>query len=147
MKEQEKYVRARLERMSIEGLQNLLAVEFGVTTGVDEKDALVDAVLRAQESVLEIQDDQDAPPPRKAEEQRIGLLIHNQNGPGGTDPVFASVNGRGYLIPREREVLLPLEVAEVLRNARSDVFERRGDGGPVEVRTVNRFAFTVVGAG
>lgn len=151
MKEQQ-YTRARLERMSAEGLKDLLRAEFGIDAGADDKPTLVDAVMRAQENDQENHDDQE--PPMSSEERaamdkarmgrKIRMVIHNQGGPGGSEPVFVGVNGHGVLIPRDTEVLLSPEVAEVIRNAKSDV-TRNHDDGRIETVVVNRYAYTALG--
>ena len=79
-----------------------------------------------------------APASRSA---RTRVVIHNQEGPGGVDDVFVSVNGKAWLIKREHEALLPREVVEALENAEQTIFERDPDGAMRE-RRLKRFAFS-----
>lgn len=151
MKDQQ-YTRARLERMAAEGLKNLLKMEFGIDADTDDKSSLVDTVMLAQGDDQGLQDDQDPSVLHEDGEtmakagtrRKIRMVIHNQSGPGGAEPVFVAVNGHGVLFPRDTEVLLSPEVAEVIRNAKSDV-TRNHDDGRVETVVVNRYAYTVYG--
>ncbi len=151
MKEQQ-YTRARLERMAAEGLKSLLKAEFGIDADTDDKSALVDVVMRAQEDDQGLHDDQESSVLHENGEtmakagtrRKIRMVIHNQSGPGGAEPVFVGVNGHGVLFPRDTEVLLSPEVAEVIMNAKSDVI-RNHDDGRVETIVVNRYAYTVLG--
>ncbi len=151
MKEQQ-YTRARLERMAAEGLKSLLKAEFGIDADTDDKSALVDVVMRAQEDDQGLHDDQESSVlhengetmARAGTRRKIRMVIHNQSGPGGTEPVFVAVNGHGVLFPRDTEVLLSPEVTEVIRNAKSDV-TRNHDDGRVETIAVSRYAYTVLG--
>jgi len=76
--------------------------------------------------------------------QRIRVVFHNQEGPGGNEDVFVSVNGQAYLIKRECEVSLPPEVLRVVEDARQTVFEP-GESGRCVTRQVPRFACRVLG--
>ena len=71
---------------------------------------------------------------------RIRVVFHSQEGPGGDDDIFVAVNGRAYLIKREHEVNLPAEALEVLKNARQTVFEQ-SERGVVE-RDIQRFGYS-----
>jgi hypothetical protein len=75
---------------------------------------------------------------------RIKVIFHNQDGPGGSDDIFVSVNGRAYLIKREHEVRLPREVMRVIENAEQSVFERGADNRMRE-KLVKRYSYTVLG--
>lgn len=75
---------------------------------------------------------------------RVRVIFHSQEGPGGNDDVFVSVNGKAYLIKREHEVDLPREVLHAVENARQTVFEP-GSEGRVLPRRVSRFAYSVLG--
>ncbi len=75
---------------------------------------------------------------------RMRVIFHSQEGPGGNDDVFVSVNGKAYLIKREHEVSLPREVLHAVENARQTVFEP-GPEGKVLPRQVSRFAYSVLG--
>lgn len=75
---------------------------------------------------------------------RIKIIFHNQDGPGGSDDIFVSVNGRAYLIKREHEVRLPREVMRVIENAEQSVFER-GPDNRMREKLVKRYSYTVLG--
>ncbi|MFW5489141.1 MAG: hypothetical protein ACNI3A_12130 [Desulfovibrio sp.] len=75
---------------------------------------------------------------------RVKVRFHAQEGGAGNDDIFVSVNGRAYLIQRERDVMLPREVLEVVENAEQTIFEPSGGG--VRARHVKRFAYTVLEA-
>jgi hypothetical protein len=77
---------------------------------------------------------------------KIRVIFHNQDGPGGADDIFVSVNGKGYLIKREHEVELPGEVMHIIENAKQNVFERGADSR-IRERTVMRYSFSVLGDG
>ena len=81
---------------------------------------------------------------RSAPKKRI--MIHNQEGPDGDKPVFVSVNGMGYSIPREVPTLVPVPIIEALRNAAEIKYYREQTGdhqfGPVIERSVQRFPFS-----
>lgn len=77
-------------------------------------------------------------------EKRVSVVFHSQEGPGGDDDIFVAVNGRAYLIKREREVSLPAEVLGVLKNARQTLFEQHG--GRVIPRDVQRYGYSVAGS-
>jgi hypothetical protein len=82
--------------------------------------------------------------PEKGKNSRIKVIFHNQDGPGGSDDIFVSVNGRAYLIKREHEVRLPREVMRVIENAEQSVFERGADNRMRE-KLVKRYSYTVLG--
>ena len=79
-----------------------------------------------------------------ASAQRVKVVFHSQEGPGGDDDIFVAVNGKAYLIKREHEVELPAEVLEVIKNARQTVFEHSARG--VAERDVQRFGYSERGA-
>lgn len=79
---------------------------------------------------------------------KVRVIIHNQEGPSGDQPVFVSVNGMGYSIPREIPTLIPKPILEALQNAAEVKYYREQTGeqqfGPVMERYVNRFPFSIV---
>lgn len=70
------------------------------------------------------------------------VTIHATEGDGGNDAVFLSVNGYAYQIPRGVASEVPVEVVEVLQNAKTTILSF-GQGGAVVERSVPRFAFSV----
>lgn len=75
---------------------------------------------------------------------KVRVIFHNQDGPGGADDIFVSVNGKAYLIKREHEVELPGEVMHIIENAKQHVFERGADNR-IRERSVMRYAYSVLG--
>lgn len=57
------------------------------------------------------------------------INIPEQDKPGGSEPVFVSVNGRGMYIPRDRECTVPYEYYDALRNAVKHVYDTDENGG------------------
>lgn len=54
---------------------------------------------------------------------KVRIIIDQQEGPGGSEPVFLSVNGRAMLVPRGEEVDIPAHYFEVLKNAERHVYD------------------------
>lgn len=73
--------------------------------------------------------------------EKAVVTIHPVEGDGGSDAVFLQVNGYAYQIPRGKPVEIPVELLEVLKNARMTHYSQ-GAGGAVSERTVQRFAFS-----
>lgn len=69
------------------------------------------------------------------------ITIHPTDGDGGSDAVFVSVNGYAYQIPRGLPYQVPVEVIEVLRNAKQSILSF-GQGGTLMERTTQRFAYS-----
>lgn len=70
------------------------------------------------------------------------VTIHAAEGDEGGRPVFLSINGYAYQIPRGKPVRVPDEVVEVLQNAVVSTYKVKG-GGEVEELLVPRYAFSV----
>ena len=79
-----------------------------------------------------------------AERKRTRIMIPSQTGPGGSDDVFVSVNGRDYLIKRDVEVAVPGPVLEALKHAVITDYVTDADGRIVRERQVPRFPFQVL---
>lgn len=134
---------------------NKLAAEYGVDLRTDSasKAQVVEALLEAQaeleapaEVVIEeapaATEEVVAAPAEKAE-QRFRIIVHNQEGVDAGKFVKVQVNGTMFAIPREREVVVPASVIEVLNNAVL-VRTEYEDGKQVEV-PARRFPYTVLG--
>jgi len=63
------------------------------------------------------------------EDDKVRIVISITEDPGGNEPVPVSVNGKAMLIPRGKEVDIPLSYFEVLNNAIAYKYESLGDGG------------------
>lgn len=77
---------------------------------------------------------------------RDRIKIFQQEGPGGSDPVYVSVNGYSILIPRETECDVARPFVEVLRNSVQSAEEQDKDGNPV-MRDIRRFNWTLLKEG
>lgn len=73
------------------------------------------------------------------------LLVNSEDGPGGQEAVEVSVNGYLFRIPRDKWVVVPYPVVEVLNNAVNTRLERKGTdeiGRPIlEERHARRYSF------
>ena len=70
------------------------------------------------------------------------ITIYAQEGDGGSDAVFVSLNGYAYQIPRDKPSSVPDEVVEILRNARTTLMVQK-PGGAIEQREVPRYTFSI----
>lgn len=75
---------------------------------------------------------------------RVRVTFFEQDGPGGKEPVFASLNGFAYHIPRNVQVDLPVEVLAIFDNANETRYEKGKDGADVP-RIIKRFSYQVHG--
>lgn len=55
--------------------------------------------------------------PAEKQPEKYRIVIHKQEGPGGSDDVPVGVNGRVWQIKREREVTVPAAVYNALMEA------------------------------
>lgn len=74
--------------------------------------------------------------------RKVKLTIFEQEGDMGKQPVYVGHNGYGYLIKRGEPVIVPLEVVNVLNDAKITELETQQGGKQVE-RSRPRFAFQV----
>lgn len=84
------------------------------------------------------------PGKKPGKDAKTRLMIPSQTGPGGSDDVFLSVNGRDYLIKRDAEVEVPPAVLEALKHAVITDYVTDADGRIVRERQVPRFPFQVL---
>ncbi len=77
---------------------------------------------------------------KTASNDRVRIIVNTQDGPGGMEDVFVSVNGRAYLIKRDHEVEVPAAVLKVLEAAEGPSMDGRSGGN-----TVKRFSVNVLG--
>ncbi len=57
-------------------------------------------------------------------EPRMWVTIHNGAGPDGENDVFVAVNGRNFVIQREKKVPLPVQHLEVLEHAEETAYRQ-----------------------
>lgn len=77
------------------------------------------------------------------EEERKKLKVFNGEGDDGNRPVKVSVNGKAYLIPRDTEVMAPIAVINVLKDAVETRWTQNPDTREMISRDVPRFNFIV----
>ena len=61
--------------------------------------------------------------------EMVRVIIQKTSGVGGSDTIFASVNGRAIWIPRGEPVDLAKKYFEVLQNAVEAIYDQLPDGG------------------
>jgi hypothetical protein len=85
----------------------------------------------------------EAPSP-EAEPVRT-ILINRSDEPGGDQPVWVSVNGRGMFIPRGVPAKIKQRYVDVLRNAVRTVYEQgSGTHDPIVARDVQAYPFSII---
>lgn len=112
------------------------------------KDAVLAEMAKAGFDGDEIEID-DAPAPVASApadipaqgEEKVTINIAAQEGPGGSEPVFVSVNGSAMLIPRGKDVPVPKRYYEVLRTATRMVYDPNPEGGLMPPREVPQYPF------
>lgn len=79
------------------------------------------------------------------EVRKVRILIETQEIPGGDQPVPVSVNGRAMLIPRGKEVDVPVHFVEALKNAVRDIYDPIKEGGVgTEPRKATSYPFRII---
>jgi hypothetical protein len=80
--------------------------------------------------------------------KKVRIMMHNQEGALGNQPVFVSVNGMGYSIPRDVPVVIPVPILKALEDAVETKYYREEIGGvfvgPMLERQVRRFPFSII---
>lgn len=74
--------------------------------------------------------------------KKVSLTIHPSEGDGGSDAVFLQLNGYAYQVPRGKPQVVPVELVEILNNAKQTILSF-ATGGQITERVAPRFAFTV----
>lgn len=64
----------------------------------------------------------------RAARRMATIYIHNQDKPGGTEPVPVAVNGKQLFIPRNQEATIPWEYYHALNNAKHFVYQQGPNG-------------------
>lgn len=78
-------------------------------------------------------------------QERIRLYINEQDGPGGNEPVWVAVNGRGQWIPRGKEVVVRKPYIEALKNATRRVPVKGENESIVSWREVPMYQYQILG--
>jgi hypothetical protein len=80
---------------------------------------------------------------REAEDQQyVTVLIAANESPGGNDPVWLSVNGRGQWVERGKEQKIRMPYLRVLESSVQYLYEQLPDGGIGEARKVPLYPFS-----
>ena len=74
--------------------------------------------------------------------KRVTVTINAAEGDGGNDAIFVGHNGFAYQIPRGVPVDLPVEVLQILKDAKTTI-SHTGEGGKLVERTVQRYTWQV----
>lgn len=92
-------------------------------------------------------DEKNPPKTSRPGEKRVWITIHNGSGPDGENDVFVAVNGRNFLIQREKKVPLPVSHVEVLEHAEETAYRVLEINGKKRRTPVRRrvYNFTVHG--
>jgi hypothetical protein len=73
---------------------------------------------------------------------KVVLTIHSDGSDNGQDAVQLSHNSFMYLVPRNKPVIVPKEVAWVIRDAMVTQY-KTGDGGKTTESDVPRYAYQI----
>lgn len=77
--------------------------------------------------------------------KKVRVTFFDQNEEEGDKPIFASLNGYAYQIPRGVPVDIPRELLEVFENSKTTLITT-GHAGEVKQRITNRFQYSVHGS-
>lgn len=84
----------------------------------------------------------EKPPFPGASGKKCTITIHPSSEEGGGDAVPVSINGFAYQIPRGEPWQVPVEVVEILKNAKTTHYSTKEGGGSVQ-REAHRYAMTI----
>jgi hypothetical protein len=143
-----------LEQMTRDQLMELAQERFGVQLDSRaKKEDMVENTLALQDQHISQESDGAEEAPSRGEQnvetraERVEVTLHSDEAPGGDQAHPVGVNGKVWTIPRDKPVLVPREVAEVLENAKQGVVERDPSAPNGEVRyrerQTGRFALTI----
>lgn len=141
------HTKEELDKATESKLADLAKAEFGIdaTPNMTKAD-LVAAILQAQEddAAPEGFEEAEAEEVPQAPLKKYRLIVHNQEGVDSSPFLKVGVNGTHFQIAREKEVVVPEPVIDVLKNAVIEKFEPVAGGG-VEITQVRRIPFSVLG--
>lgn len=116
------------------------------------KELLIEAIRDADPSFNPepVKAGEDLPAPAVKGKKTVKIMVHKTSEQGGDRDVFVGVNGKARLIKRGVEVEVPIEVAEVLKNAIETRYEWKADprhpqGGENVARDAQAYPFSVIG--
>ncbi|MEM4546460.1 MAG: Rho termination factor N-terminal domain-containing protein [Nitrososphaerota archaeon] len=110
----------RLQEYSISELRRLASSYYRIRINRDwEKEDIIQAIMKARaKNTYASPAIGDMPPPGRA---RIRIFADSSGVGSPKSPVYVCVNGYEVLIPREVPVDVPIEVLNVLREARAEI--------------------------
>lgn len=128
-------VPSRLEKQGV--LAQIRAVHDGPNIQVPIQAEKTRSLPKGREKPID-------PPEKGGEDKRfVTVLIARQEGKGGDNSVYTSVNGRAMLIPRGEEADIPLRYYEALKNAVKTVWDSKEEGEMIS-REVPSYPFSVI---
>jgi hypothetical protein len=80
-----------------------------------------------------------------AEEPMVTIMIPQQEGADGSQPVWVSVNGRGLFIERGKPQTVKKRYVDALRNAVRTEYSQADAQAPIVARDVPSYPFSVIG--
>lgn len=101
------------------------------------------AVAATAESAPQAATNNDAAPETSG--KMVTLVIHRSSGDGGGDAVFLAHNAFARQIPRDTPCVVPMEVAQIVADAKETSY-KRGSGAVVTEVVTPRFAFSITPA-
>ncbi|WP_043530470.1 hypothetical protein [Litchfieldella xinjiangensis] len=115
---------AEMTREQLEATANDLGVKFQSNIGDDTLRSRIDEALGTPNPTGSATKPANEQPKGSAQQtkpakRKIIVATHDQD----KQPVQVFVNGRSYIIERGKEVVVPVSVVEVLRNAVQDVYD------------------------
>ena len=155
MSETKTLTQAGIDALDRKDFQTYAQDAFGISLdGRKSKEDMVKAFVEAGGEIAEGEDQEPEKPkvkpsakgPVRGEDMvhesdprkypRHDVTIHGQEGEGGGDDVFLSVNGLAFRIQRNQRVSIPWTHLNALRDAVQTVTEQKTIGG--EIKTVQR---------
>jgi len=129
---EEELASAKSSAADVDALKaQLVTLQTQVASGQSAKDA-PETILAERASFRQVRSD-----------DKVKIVIATSEGEDGKQPVFVSVNGLGYYIPRDSEEVVPRCVYENLRNATITDWTLV-EGRPIDGREVPRYNIQVI---
>jgi hypothetical protein len=144
--------RISLIEATAEQLRDFATLNLGIEVpGKANKNAILGLISSAYDKDFIEVAETDAPhdvervaaPSREATPDKRRILIQRSEEPGGGDPVFVGVNGKGMLIERGKPQLVPLPYIEALDHAIKYVYSQDEDLDMIR-REVPSYPFSYV---
>ena len=131
--------------------QEVLGLQFDRYEKVEGLLAKVKAAWNQPDIYVEEKNEPEAAPnpavmPKSKDpgDDMLSVIIIREEKPGGDQPVFLAVNGKGILVERGKPSPLKRKYFEVLRNAIQHIYEPVDGGGMSEPREVPLYPYQIV---